>query len=346
MTDRTAPATSTRLTAALAVLAWLGACNGGISLGVSADDAGTDAAIVETGVDGAPEGTAGDGASDSIEPSDSSLVPIDVDAQDAQQDAQQEEARSDSNDAPSPIDVADSPETLAESGDEGDAGGTDADSSLAYDASDVGIETSACGNVLQSCCEAGVACNDSALTCSSGVCIQVGTAQLGTSCSSASSCPSGLCLPIGAMRSACTVSCSSSSDCLAGWTCNPIGTESAKACQCTASAELCDGKDNDCNGVVDDPSATKLWCDENVGAGFVCRNGTCSCGHVCGVSCVNIQDDPANCGGCGIVCEAGAQCVLGSCGGNTAVAIDGSCAVLAGGGVSCWGHGQPTPSAA
>jgi hypothetical protein len=162
----------------------------------------------------------------------------------------------------------------------------------------------------------------------------------GTVCSSTSTCPTGLCLPISAYRSACTVACASSSDCLPGWTCNPVGGKSTKACQCVVDSEVCDGKDNDCNGVVDDLGVTDPWCDWTVGAGFVCRSGTCACGSLCGVSCVNTTSDPANCGSCGNACDTGANCLFGTCGGKTAIAIDAygsTCAVLSDGRLACWG---------
>src|SRR5207244_2746669 len=47
---------------------------------------------------------------------------------------------------------------------------------------------------------------------------------------------------------------------------------------------------------------------------------------VCSNACVNTKTDPANCGGCGIVCGAGATCSNGVCGAaactTTAALID------------------------
>jgi hypothetical protein len=37
-------------------------------------------------------------------------------------------------------------------------------------------------------------------------------------------------------------------------------------------------------------------------------------GYCCGAACAHPLDDPQNCGGCGVVCAAGQQCVAGQCG--------------------------------
>ena len=44
--------------------------------------------------------------------------------------------------------------------------------------------------------------------------------------------------------------------------------------------------------------------------------GDCAAGYVqCGLSCFDLQTDPANCGACGNACPPGVACVAGSCGG-------------------------------
>ena len=50
----------------------------------------------------------------------------------------------------------------------------------------------------------------------------------------------------------CTTTCGSTSDCIAGWTCGTMDGQSSNVCQCTPSPEICDGLDNDCNGIIDD----------------------------------------------------------------------------------------------
>jgi len=75
----------------------------------------------------------------------------------------------------------------------------------------------------------------------------------------------------------CMAMCTSNDDCAAGQACmNGV-------CQiiCVPEEEICDGRDNDCDGLVDE--------------GF------------------DLLNDPNNCGGCQMVCAAGEVCVQGVC---------------------------------
>jgi alpha-tubulin suppressor-like RCC1 family protein len=112
--------------------------------------------------------------------------------------------------------------------------------------------------------------------------------------------------------------------------------------------ETCDGLDNDCNGTVDDPAVTDPTCAV-AGAYAACRGGQCitiACSALHG-DCdgnrtngceANFQNDPANCGGCGISCGGG-PCIQGRCDGVTQIAAGygHTCAVRQSGYVSCWG---------
>jgi hypothetical protein len=74
--------------------------------------------------------------------------------------------------------------------------------------------------------------------------------------------------------------------------------------------EVCDGKDNDCNGGVDDGAMC-------TGSFMTCQVGTCACdpAHVCpgNSACIDFEVDPYNCGSCAHVCTLGSACAGGTC---------------------------------
>lgn len=72
-------------------------------------------------------------------------------------------------------------------------------------------------------------------------------------------------------------------------------------------AEICDGKDNDCNGVIDDGATCP--------GAAVCQAGSCVCPapNQCGGDCVDKSSDPNHCGACNRACPVGMSCQGGSC---------------------------------
>jgi Cys-rich repeat protein len=147
-------------------------------------------------------------------------------------------------------------------------------------------DAGACGAAGQACCEH-AGCN-AGLSCEGNVCEppQQPTSDLGTACSKNLDCSSGICLPISSTQNVCTLSCSADGGCLAGWTCGTLPGQAGEICQCTPTAQTCDGKDDDCNGVIDDQPAANNWCVAQQGAGAVCSHGAC----VTGMSCTTSQD--------------------------------------------------------
>lgn len=103
--------------------------------------------------------------------------------------------------------------------------------------------------------------------------------------------------------------------CADGWSC--VNSE----CRCVieerdggAPGEICDGRDNDCNGVIDDPSEADAFCTEKLGGESICDRGGCKrCTARCDGECVDSDKDPNHCGGCGQACDAGFVCIKGTC---------------------------------
>jgi hypothetical protein len=88
------------------------------------------------------------------------------------------------------------------------------------------------------------------------------------------------------------------------------------------SAEVCDGRDNDCDGTTDGSAAANTCSVAN--GQSVCAAGTCgiescfagfaNCDGIAANGCErNVLQDPANCGACGTVCAGGTMCQAGSC---------------------------------
>lgn len=88
------------------------------------------------------------------------------------------------------------------------------------------------------------------------------------------------------------------------------------ALQCVATmpqagAESCNGRDDDCNGTIDDVPAAQLQTDA-----MHCGSCTRACNvgdKCCAGLCVNSNEDEDHCGVCGKKCLAGELCMAGVC---------------------------------
>jgi hypothetical protein len=99
-----------------------------------------------------------------------------------------------------------------------------------------------------------------------------------------------------------------------GWSCAPKLGVASSICQCAPSREVCDGLDNDCDGIVDDEPAVNAACAAMNPLTAQCTNGACTCtASMCGSECVDLKTDGANCGTCGVKCAGGEECNGGSC---------------------------------
>jgi hypothetical protein len=87
---------------------------------------------------------------------------------------------------------------------------------------------------------------------------------------------SGICLPLSNGLNVCTSTCGDGGQCVPGWSCESVPGQVGEICSCSPSAEVCNGKDDDCNGIVDDEPAVEEQCAGQEGAGSVCENGACT----------------------------------------------------------------------
>ncbi|MBS2012185.1 MAG: hypothetical protein JST00_04830 [Deltaproteobacteria bacterium] len=145
----------------------------------------------------------------------------------------------------------------------------------------------------------------------------------GKPCKSSSDCPTGYCLPLPGEpvggRAVCTRECTATSSCLSGWACAPW-PGAPDLCQCDNEPEACDGKDNDCNGLVDDIDIPANICSPIGlnGGPWACEDGRCTCkpprvSCMMGAYCSDLQTDRDNCGACDVRCPPGSDCAGGVC---------------------------------
>lgn len=200
-------------------------------------------------------------------------------------------------------------------------------------AEDAHVPYRSCGGFGEACC-ADARCEPS-LVCREGTCRAAdGSAVQGQACiEGGQECLGGACLAVGAGRFACSLPCPASG-CIAGWRCEDslckctvkgagldvdAGTDAEPdaAGGATAFAEVCNGADDDCNGVIDDGASAQ--CASELGPGHACVGGSCVCKNTCDGACVDVDSNVAHCGACGNECTAPA--------GRTALCIAGECAV-------------------
>lgn len=126
-------------------------------------------------------------------------------------------------------------------------------------------------------------------------------------------CISGVC-----ENGRCGRACTADTQCVPGWQCT-TSTPQRQVCSCTRSEEVCDGRDNDCNGAVDEAM-------DLCGAGQ-CVSGRCLCADtLCDDHCVDRFSDPQHCGACGNACQPGFACQSGTCVCDTGRTVcDGAC---------------------
>lgn len=164
-----------------------------------------------------------------------------------------------------------------------------------------------CGYFNGPCCANDVCYgteNMGLLGCIAGVC----RGSVGYECTTNDDCVSNVCLPLGH----CSAPCTGPNDCPPApeWSCAALEGAATDMCQCQPSGqETCDGRDNNCNGRVDEGGT--LDCPP----GHLCSiGGVCACiWTVCGGVCTDTKSDPANCGACGSACASGEVCEAGNC---------------------------------
>ena len=101
------------------------------------------------------------------------------------------------------------------------------------------------------------ASGDAAVDCGSG-------REVGADCGDVTDCPCGPCLLLADGRHACSSGCTEEVGCLEGWACGAGGL-----CDCAPVDETCNGRDDDCDGAIDDdaPDAS-VWFVDGDGDGF------------------------------------------------------------------------------
>lgn len=135
----------------------------------------------------------------------------------------------------------------------------------------------------------------------------------------------------------------------AGWATRGMDCDDTRAAVYPGAPERCNGRDNDCNGITDDPGPTDAWCNDpsrlavnvsrNICTGGACVIAECSglyldCNGGAGCE-TSGAIDLTNCGACSRRCGG---CVSGVCLVDTiGLGRFHSCARRLTGAVACWG---------
>ncbi len=140
--------------------------------------------------------------------------------------------------------------------------------------------------------------------CAEGVCFS----SRGAACAADSDCPAESVCAAGACAALPPVlACAADADCPAGSACDASGACAATPPECVAAAEVCNGVDDDCDGLVDE-GADSACDDADPSTADACTAGACTHGS-----------DPTEwCGAVGVVCAPGSTCMAGVCVGTPA----------------------------
>lgn len=135
---------------------------------------------------------------------------------------------------------------------------------------------------------------------------------------------------------------------------NALDCDDTNAGAAPGNLELCNGLDDDCNGMVDDADRAALTCASSFGTPprtfFACEDGACvvdacvegfaDCNGERSDGCeIDTRRDVEHCGGCGNRCGAGGTCETSICDRvvDVSAGYEHGCALRSSGRIVCWG---------